>query len=428
MRVDDIFEELSSLSKLLQLPVVVEQPPLIVAEALPSSLESSASASLLKGDNLSALFALYKNNKRFDFIYIDPPYNTGGEFIYNDRRFGSGSPLWGNHSGWMTFMLPRLFLAKNVLESEGVIAISIDDYEYHRLKILMDAIFNENNCIGTLVVCRSKNGKGSNKNIAVNHEYVLIYGKSRSSALNGLEEADNDRYDKLDKFGRYSLDGLFRKKGEDSLRADRPSMFYPLYVSTNGEVFVSRQKENLMEVWPIDSKGVERRWIWGKDKAAAESWRLFSSPRGVVYVKNYQTFNKRVKIRSWLDSQDYLTDKATNELKNFFGEKIFDTPKPLKLIKDLISCCSAEDASVLDFFAGSGTTAHAIADLNKETGSERDIVLVEDITKIPSNHIAASHGFKEISDITEFRLKMLSEIYSDFSFNIFRINEEVGVV
>ena len=141
---------------------------------------------LFVGDNLPYLNEIALRSPRIvDFCYIDPPYNTGSKFLYNDSRKSDACSHFGAHSAWMSFMLPRLVAAKEMLKDSGVIAISIDDYECAYLKILMDCIFGEENFIGNVIVCRSKNGKGSKKNLASNHEYLMIYGKSDKAALRG---------------------------------------------------------------------------------------------------------------------------------------------------------------------------------------------------------------------------------------------------
>ncbi|EDT4803466.1 site-specific DNA-methyltransferase, partial [Salmonella enterica subsp. enterica serovar Thompson] len=173
-----------------------------------------------------------------------------------------------------SFMLPRLACAHELLKKTGIIAISIDDYEYAYLKILMDQIFGEDNFIGCIVVCRSKNGKGSNRNIATSHEYLLIYGKSSKACLVGLPD-DDTLYNKTDEYGHYKIDGLFRKKGEASLRSDRPNMFYPLYANPKTGHVSTEAKSELVEIYPIDSKGIERRWLWGRDTAKERSWQLY---------------------------------------------------------------------------------------------------------------------------------------------------------
>lgn len=360
---------------------------------------------LLKGDNLDALSILAgKFLGVFDFCYIDPPYNTGSKFVYDDKRSSTESGIWGRHAAWMSFMLPRLVLMHSLLDDSGVAAISIDDYEYAHLKILLDHVFGAENHLGTLIVHRSKNGKGSKAHIAVSHEQVLVYGKTSKAKILGLPELDLESYAKQDMHGRYKIDGLFRKKGEASRREDRPNMFYPLYYDAEGNVFVDNVAGSLKEVLPIDSKGIERRWLWGADKARTESWKLYASPKGVIYVKNYLTDEKRVKIRSLWDSSRYLTERATNEINQIYGDKVFETPKPLGLIEDLIKCCSKKDGLILDYFCGTATTAHAAFNVNHEDGGYRKVVLVEQLAKIDDSHCAASKGFQTIADIAEYRL------------------------
>jgi len=364
---------------------------------------------LLKGDNLTALGRLSSAYyEKIDFCYIDPPYNTGQEFIYSDNKRKAQKGIWGRHHDWLAFMLPRLVAVHALLKPDGVIAISIDDYEYAHLKILADHIFEPENYIATLVVCRSKNGKGSKAHVAVNHEYVLLYGKTSDATVGGVSEGAHRVYDKSDSYGDYKLDGLFRKKGDASLKEDRPSMYYPLYFAETGEVFAEKVNEHLQEVYPVDSQGVHRRWLWGLDKAKSESWKLYASKKGVVYVKNYNSENKKVKLRSLLDKPEYLTDRATSEIKEIFGEKVFETPKPLNLIKDLVACCSPKDGLILDFFAGSGTTAEAVHVLNREEGGQRKTILVEQDTPVKKEHIAFKQGFSKICDLTEFRVRAIA--------------------
>lgn len=381
------------------------------------SVKSEDSCLLVKGDNLKALTSLaHVCENSIDFCYIDPPYNTGQQFVYRDDRTKSSSGIWKGHHDWLAFMLPRLAAAQSVLRPEGVIAISIDDYEYAQLKILMDNIFGEENYLATLVVCRSKNGKGSKPHVAVNHEYVLLYGKSRDVTFLGLEESEARVYDKRDEHGEFTLDGLFRKKGDASLKEDRPNMHYPLYYSPDGKVFTEQTRDDLKMALPRDSKGIDRRWLWGIDKARAESWKLYASPKGVIYVKNYNTHNKRVKLRSILDSPSYLTDRATTELKEIFHQKVFETPKPIALIRDLIDCCSHSNATILDFFAGTGTTAEAAWELNQRDGSNRKVILIEQMQLIAADHIARRSGFERITDITEHRLKHIRRRSEGFTY------------
>nr|WP_237734213.1 site-specific DNA-methyltransferase [Serratia fonticola] len=355
------------------------------------------------------------NTDIIDVCYIDPPYNTGSKFLYHDNRKSASTGIFGSHKAWMSFMLPRLALARKILKQSGVIAISIDDYEFAYLKILMDSIFGENNFIGNIVVCRSKNGKGSNKNIASTHEYLMIYGKTQEAMLCGQLD-DVGAYDKCDTHGEYKIDGLFRKKGEASLRKDRPNMYYPLFAnSLTGDVYVE-PGVGLQEVYPVDSKGTERRWLWSKETARERAWQLYASKKGVIYVKNYSSKEKRKKVRTLWDDSAFYTERATNEITKLFGDKIFDTPKPLNYIIAILDIMAKPDALIMDFFAGSATTAHAAAMLNNSDNGSRKTILMENNTPIPSSHVAHKHGYRAVSDITASRLKKISEEFPEFNY------------
>ncbi|WP_335992740.1 site-specific DNA-methyltransferase [Pseudoalteromonas sp. CH_XMU1449-3] len=387
-----------------------------------NDLDLKADCTLFCGDNLDVLASLYESQQNnVDFCYIDPPYNTTNSFIYNDTRVSQQSGLFGSHSSWMSFMLPRLVWARELLKDTGIITVSIDDYEQPYLRILLDTIFGEDNFIGNIAVCRSVNGKGSKKNIAVNHEYVLVYGKSSKSKILGMAD-DASKYDKEDEYGRYKVDGLFRKKGDASRREDRPNMFYPLYYNDEGKVFTENTTGNLKEAYPLDSKGIERRWLWGKDKAKNEAWKLYASPNGVIYVKNYSTAEKRTKIRSLWSDNRYLTERATKQIKDIYGDKVFETPKPIELIEDLLFSHTSDSSLILDFFAGTGTTAHAAHNLNCIDGGKRKVILVEKDEPIAPSHIAAKMGFNLISDITEKRLKHISNIDTNYKFSVHNFN------
>lgn len=382
---------------------------------------SVSEVALLSGDNLTSLKKLVMTGSGIvDLCYIDPPYNTGSNFIYSDNRKSPEIGLLGSHQAWILFMLPRLVLAHELLKETGVLAISIDDYEFPYLKVLMDRIFGEKNFIGNIVVCRSKNGKGSKKNLASSHEYLLVYGKSNKATLRG--ESDEDTlYDKEDVYGKYRVDGLFRKKGEGSLKSDRPSMAFPLYANLEtGEVSVD-YLDGWAKVLPKDSKGVDRRWLWGEATTRERVWKLYSSKNGIIYVKNYagkEAGQKRRKIRTIWNDPSFYTERATNELTKIFGQKIFDTPKPIEFVKKIVDSMSDDRAVVLDFFAGSATTAHAIYELNKMNGTNRKCILMESSDQIPTNHVAYAAGYKRIADVTIARLEYIRNKDNDFNFKV----------
>jgi adenine-specific DNA-methyltransferase len=382
-------------------------------------LPQEVTCNLFKGDNNLVLSKLsYSLKNSIDFCYIDPPYNTSSKFIYNDSRLSQNHIIWGTHAEWMTFMASRLVYLREILKETGVVAISIDDYEQPYLRVLLDRIFGEKNFIACLAVCRSRNGKGGKHGVATNHEYIVVYGKTSKATLPGKKEECDSSYNKEDKHGRYKVNGLFRKKGDASLKEDRPNMHYPLFYDENGNVYTENVTGELKSVYPLDSKGVERRWLWGKDKATKDSWMLTASKSGVVYVKNYHTSEKRVKPRSlWYDNR-HLTERATNQIKEIYGEKIFETPKPTDLIEDLIDSHTNQEALIIDFFAGTGTTAHAAHNLNIRDGGSRKVILVEQQQPISPKHIAFKSGYKFISDITERRLQWLKEKNNSFTYNV----------
>lgn len=372
---------------------------------------------LIRGDNLSVLQEISKSRGgAISLCYIDPPYNTCNKFIYNDTRLSEERGAFGVHAAWMAFMLPRLVLAHQLLSEDGFLCVSIDDNEQPYLRLLLDSIFGSSNFVGNIVVVRSKNGKGSSRNLAVNHEYLVVYGKSSKSQVIGLGD-DVSKYDKVDEYGRFKIDGLFRKKGDASRREDRPNMFYPLFYNKDGHVF-TQYAEGLSTAYPVDSSGTERRWLWGLDKASKDSWKLYASKNGVIYVKNYSTHDKKVKLRTVWDDNSYLTERATKEVKDIFGDKVFETPKPLKLIEDIILSLCTEESLILDFFAGSGTTAQAAHNLNVVDGGRRKVLLVEQAVVIPATHIAYKQGFRCISEITAARLDHIKSLHNDYTYAV----------
>jgi len=413
----DIYKKINSLSMLLGLSKYSQGD--MFTPPIPTIPKFNQDCTLLCGDNLEYLLKMFPSHKStIGFCYIDPPYNCGSKFIFNDSRNGTNTGAWGKHSEWLSFMLPRLVTAHELLKDTGVIAISIDDYEFPYLKILMDHVFGEENLLGNIVVCRSKNGKGSKKNIATNHEYLMVYGKTKKAILRGAPD-DLDSYDKKDEYGYYRVDGLFRKKGQASLRTDRPNMYYPLYVNSNGKVFVNPAPE-LTEIFPVDSQGIDRRWLWGKETAEKREWQLYASPKGTIYVKNYSSKDKRKKIRTLWEKSSYYTERGTLEIKKIFGDKIFDTPKPLEYIKDIIDQMAQPDDIIIDFFAGSGTTAQAARELNKADKGTRRVVLMESDDLISPEHLAHKMGYKHICDITVQRLSFIKDDNADYDFVVLK--------
>ena len=270
-------------------------------------------------------------------------------------------------------------------------------------------------------IARSKNGKGSSKrNFASNHEYVLLYGKSVSSRVAGQVDSP-DSYDRWDEHGRFKVDGLFRKKGDASRRVDRPNLFYPLYYDQNGKVY-TKPAPDRFEAYPVDSMGVERRWLWSIETADRQSWKLWASPRGAIYVKNYFSEGKRTKLRSLQEMRSaFFSETATRELKEIYGERIFETGKPLKFIEFLLASLADENSLILDFFAGTGTTAEAAENLNRLDGGQRRVWLMESTAPIKESHRAYEMGYRTVADITRKRLSAMSD--RDCSIRFREVNE-----
>lgn len=358
--------------------------------------DTNSENKIIHGDNLEALKSLLPEYEgKIKCIYIDPPYNTGNEnWVYNDNVNHPKLKKWlgdvvgkegedlSRHDKWLCMMYPRLKLLHKLLREDGVIFISIDDNEQAHLKLLMDEVFGANNFVDSAIVQRSNNGMGNRRGFALNHEYLFCYSKSTNSVLNGKTPSKEylAKFNKRDAYGQYKTDGILMKKGADSLREDTPNLFFPIFADlSTGEVSIEKNNKFNIEILPIKSNGQEGRWTWSKEKIVNDSWRLFTSPSGTVYIKDYLDNNRKEKPKSILIDNAFLTDSATRELKSIFEEKIFDTPKPTKLLKDVFDIVTDKDSNdiILDSFAGSGTTAHAVLNLNKEDNGNRKFILVE---------------------------------------------------
>lgn len=350
---------------------------------------------ILEGDNLEVLKLLQKPyHGKVKMIYIDPPYNTGNEFIYPDnfhegldeylRYTGqlsdAGTANSTNkdtngryHSNWLNMMYPRLFLARNLLRDDGIIFVSIDDHEAHNLRLLLDEIYGEENFRGQITRSTgTPTGQGTSS-LVNEKDYILVYSRSSEGSFSGLPfgESDEKRYDQEDENGRYLTRSL-RKTGGEDRRADRPSMYYAV-IAPDGT-----------NVYPVGPGGYESRWRCGA--ATYETllatgyieWKKMKE-EGEEIWKPYQKFylDGRTKQPSNLWTEIEGNKKATREVTGLFGDKVFDFPKPVDLIKTCCLISTEREAIILDFFAGSGTTAHAVLDINAEDNGNRKFILVQ---------------------------------------------------
>ncbi|WP_067778706.1 site-specific DNA-methyltransferase [Actinomyces vulturis] len=389
----------------------------------------------IEGDNLEVLKVLQKHYySKIKMIYIDPPYNTGNDFVYQDNYIdGIGSYLEMSgqsddegklstnsesagrfHSNWLNMMYPRLKLARNLLTNDGAIFISVDDHEQSNLKDLCDQIFGESNFIASICVVNNLKGRSDEQYVATSHEYLLIYGKSEfvTNGVPAPDEYEKD-YKHEDEAGRYRLLGL-RKRGSNSRREDRPNMFYPIFFNkTNGHIGLERSSDEDYEIYPHLSDGSDGCWRWGREtftnRLPEIAVQLVSGRNEFdVFQKDYlpDDGKRRVKPKSvWL-GPEFSAERGTLQIKALFGSRVFDTPKSTNLVEYCLHQAASEpDSTVLDFFAGSGTTAHAVMALNAEDGGSRKCISVQLPEPTPERSVAREQGHETIADISRERIR-----------------------
>ena len=403
---------------------------------------------LIKGDNLEVLKHLVNAySEKVKMIYIDPPYNTGKDgFVYNDdRKFTKEqlSELVGidigeaerilaythnkesSHSAWLTFIYPRLYIARELLQEDGVICISIDENEHSQLKLVCDEVFGEQNFITDFVWKNKKGGGNDSVHVAVEHEYIIMYSKDKSKLEHLFESYKPEylkRYNQEDNESKFYWDTFKRKSGKQ---------YYPI-TCPDGSVI------------EYDDKGNKISWL--RSKARFESdlqkgdVRLLQKEDGNWSVQFKQRLPKGKKPRSILINESLLdksgtTSDGSEDLLSLFGFHPFSNPKPIKLVAELINIVVSENNLVLDFFAGSGSTAHAVLDLNKTDSANRNFITVQIDEKINTDEAAYGKGYKSIFDITKDRLIKVSEKISneypdykgDLGFKIFETVEDFRV-
>ncbi|MBS4313330.1 site-specific DNA-methyltransferase [Campylobacter vulpis] len=305
------------------------------------NLDAVLNGELVKADNFQALNSLFpKYQNKVDLIYIDPPYNTGNDgFIYTDKF---------NQSSWLSMMNNRLELAKEFLKDKGSIFISIDDNEQARLKILCDEVFGEENFISNLVWQKKKGGSQDSQHFAKEHEYILCYQKQNWEINEQTQEYNEKDFNKIIN-GKKAKILKLEKWGNHSLRIDRPTLYYAIK-DPNGNDFYPIAPNGADGCWRKKPENLDKEHIfWQEDTKG----RL--TPYEVVYFDEVLDKQKIIKTRTIFTEFGTTTD-ATKEIQAIFGDKLFDTPKPEKLLKRICEIASSEESIVLDFFAGSGTT------------------------------------------------------------------------
>jgi len=340
---------------------------------------------IVQGDNLKALKALLPTYAgKVKCIYIDPPYNTGNEhWKYNDNVNSPMIKEWlgkevaiddlTRHDKWLCMMMPRLKLLHELLSEQGAIVINIENNEYANLKLLLDEIFGEHNFVGTFIWRKKEGGGQTKEHFVTEHEYIVIYSKSDEFKwIDDAIEGDDTAFNKEDENGKYKLVKL-AKWGNTARKEDRPKMHFPI-IAPDGK-----------KVIPYAPDGNLGRWRVGKARmellieSELVEFKKNDDGNWLAYEKIYFDENNitTIKERSILYDLTNTAD-ASKQLTEIFGKKDeFDTPKPLDLVKYFISHTTNENDIILDSFAGSGTTAHAVLDLNKEDGGNRKFILVE---------------------------------------------------
>lgn len=387
---------------------------------------------LIKGDNLEVLKHLSNAYyEKVKMIYIDPPYNTGSDgFVYNDDRKFTAKQLQelagvsedeanrileftqsnsNSHSAWLTFMYPRLYIAKQLLKDDGVIFISIDDNEVAQLRLLMDEVFGEENFVEIVALQNNPKGRSQDKFLAKSHEYILIYSKTvlSSGSLSVAKTVDDIEKDyKLkDSRGQYrelELRNTHREFG----RHNRPNLYYPFYLIN--DTLSLNYSEDAVEIFPLWEDNFEGCWTWGKDKALASLHILVAKQvkgNWKIYRKSYAFEEDEVALKQlkslWFDKR-YHTEKGQQSFNVLFpkNERIFQAPKSIDLVLDILKMGSDRDSLVLDFFGGSGTSAHAVMQLNAEDGGNRKFILVQLPEDINEKNKAAYNFIKEELGVT----------------------------
>ncbi len=422
----------------------------------------------IEGDNLEVLKMLRQNYYgAIKMIYIDPPYNTGNDFVYNDSfdmsqeeadvadgiADGEGTKLSVNvkssnkyHANWLNMLYPRLKVAKDLLKDDGAIFISIDDNEVDNLKKICNEIFGEENFIAQLCIINNMKGRNDKKNVAACHEYLLIYGKINFEAnMLPLTEEQRAKFDKEDENGnKYQLRDL-RKRGRPDRREDRPKMYFPVYYNEATKECSLIEHSGWIPIYPIRGDGSDGRWRWGKERVEANLKILeprFSKISGRWGIESRIYLNPALnsvagetddeecdeseergsKSKSFWMGGELSTDVGRRQIKEIIQADVFDYPKAVGFIEKLIYMGSNQDDIVLDFFSGSGTTAHAVMNVNVTEHSNRKYILVQLQEKVDD------FEYKNICEIGKKRIRRAGDKIKsehpdadiDIGFKVFR--------
>lgn len=388
----------------------------------------------IEGDNLEVLKLLQETYLgKIKMIYIDPPYNTGSDLVYNDDFSKStteyiassgyldenGNRLVENlesngryHTDWLNMIYSRLRLAKDLLATNGVIFVSLDDNESANLKKICDEVFGAVNFIGQITVVGNPRGRDYG-GVARMHDYLFVYKKSPEAVINLIEDSENS-FKMFDSLGGFELREL-RNRNIKFNKENRPNLYYPFYINPatedeHGLHEISLEpKDGWIELYPLESQGVNTVWRWGKQKSQENlNVNIKAKPMrngSYMIVEKYR--EGRMMARSvWWD-KDTNTEKGTLSVKELMEGKVFDYPKTVEMLMKTIEMGtdSDEGAYVLDFFSGSGTTAHAVMQLNAKDGGNRKFIMVQLPERTDEKSEAYKAGYKNICEIGKERIR-----------------------
>ena len=391
----------------------------------------------IEGDNLEVLKLLRQNYyNSIKMIYIDPPYNTGNDFVYNDtfkmnkeesdKAEGiiseNNEKLQKNqkstnryHANWLNMMYPRLKLARDLLTDDGVIFISIDDNEQANLKRLCDEIFGEKNFVASVPIMSNPRGRQSSQFIAQTHEYLVMYSKNYNFLKvfgEKLTEEQKKEYKNNDEYGNYRLLGL-RLRGGRATATESPTLHFPIYYNEKiNDFYTVKKLETDIEIIPKFENGTLGTWRWSKEKIEKDKKFLIVKrvkDRYDVFQKDYLTNEKTRKVKSLWIEKEINYDNSSKELSNLELDDIFNYAKPIYLMKKIISMIIEKNDTILDFFSGSATTAHAVMQLNSEDNGNRKYIMVQLPETTDEKSEAFKAGYKNIAEIGRERIRRAGE-------------------
>ncbi len=354
-------------------------------------LDEQTNGLLINSENFQALGLMgEKFQESIKTTYIDPPYNTDASPIMYKNSY--------RNSTWISLISDRLLISHNLMSVDGILCVTIDDFQTNELVMLGKEIFKKDNYLGTVAIRNNPSGRPTPSGLAISHEYGHYFSKSDSSKLLKMSrnEEQSKRYKEIDNNGRYMWE-LLRKRGSDSEKKDSPRAYFPFYYNQNSKslripemIWKADQKEwevlepflmEEIELYPIDENGVQRRWRWGVETAREKINELkinVSSNANTVYYKYYEPEGV-LALTNWIESRYSSTEHGTGLLKNYFSiYNPFSYPKSLFAVIDTLTISGLKNLDYcLDYFAGSGTTGHATIKLNREDNGNRKYILVE---------------------------------------------------